>query len=188
MDRIRLDDEDWVEVGAVPDPAALCPDFECLWALHPAEPSVLVLYGRPVPIPRFQQAFGRDYRFSNQVSCAAPVPALLEPCLDWARTVDERINGLLLNWYDGSQGHRIGPHRDSAEGLVEGSPILTLSFGQARVFRMRRWRGEGRVDVEVGHGSVVLIPWHTNLRWTHEVVHRARDTGRRISVTARAFA
>ena len=190
MQRIPLGDRWWVEVGAAP--ADLCPPeparLEALWALHPTEHTVLVMYGKPVPIPRFQRAYGRDYRFSNQTSPAEPIPALLEPFLAWARTVDPRMNGLLLNWYDAAHGHRIGPHRDSQSGLVEGAPILTMSFGATRCFRLKRYRGTERVDVEVGHGSAVVIPWETNEAWTHEVPHRASDKGRRISVTVRAFA
>jgi hypothetical protein len=42
--------------------------------------------------------------------------------------------------------------------------------------------------VQVDDGTVIVIPWRTNQRWTHQVLHRAADTGRRISVTLRAFA
>src|SRR5262245_61668700 len=149
-------DAPFVEVGELPE--ELRPDdVEPLWALRPAEPDVLLLYGRQVPIPRFQRAYGRDYRFSNQTSVADAIPALLEPMLAWARALDPRINGLLVNWYDAAHKHYIGPHRDSPIGRVPDSPIVTMSFGASRCFRMRRYRGrpEERVDLEVGHGSVV---------------------------------
>lgn len=172
-------------------PAALRGDrdtFERLWTLHPAEHSVIHLHGRAVTLPRWQQAYGADYRFSGQVSAALPVPAAFAPYLAWCRQrIDPRLNGLLLNWYDGARGHYIGKHRDSCVGRFPGSDIVTISLGEARVFRMRRYKGQDRVDLTVPDGAVIIIPWATNRGWTHEVPRLARFTGRRISITARAF-
>jgi hypothetical protein len=46
----------------------------------------------------------------------------------------------------------------------------------------------GRVlDLAATHGAVFVMPFDTNEAWKHLVPHRARDRGRRISVTVRAF-
>jgi alkylated DNA repair dioxygenase AlkB len=164
--------------------------FEALWALHPAEfyemrqPGT----GATIPVPRWQQAYGHDYRYSGNVNRALPVPAILEPYLSWAQAaIDARLNGYLLNWYDAALSHRIGAHRDSTAGLVEGSPIVTISLGAARVFRLWSAQDKGHVDFEAAHGSVFMLPWETNKGVKHGVPHRASDTGRRISITLRAF-
>ncbi|HEY0255473.1 MAG TPA: alpha-ketoglutarate-dependent dioxygenase AlkB, partial [Kofleriaceae bacterium] len=71
---------------------------------------------------------------------------------------------------------------------VTGSPIVTVSLGAERVFRMRRWKGDNSPqDIPTGNGTVIVLPYDVNLAWTHEVPHSARATGRRISITARAF-
>lgn len=172
-------------------PSELIPgeeDLRAWWELHPAEFPEILMYGRPVKAPRWQQAFGMDYRFAGRVSRALPIPALLAPLLAWStERVDHRINGLLLNWYDAGLEHRIGPHRDKVGDLVVGTPIVTVSLGAERVFRMRPWRSTGVRDFAATHGTVFVMPFSTNLAWTHEVPHRAHDRGRRISVTARAF-
>jgi alkylated DNA repair dioxygenase AlkB len=134
--------------------------FDDLWALHPA-----VFYetrqpgtGLTVPVPRWQQAYGRDYRYSGNVNRALPIPPILEPYLAWMRSVfDARLNGLLLNWYDAELAHRIGPHRDSIAGLVEGTPIVTISLGAARMFRLSPAKGKGFVDFEAVHGAVFVV-------------------------------
>ncbi|MBX2803933.1 MAG: alpha-ketoglutarate-dependent dioxygenase AlkB [Myxococcales bacterium] len=190
MREVRLGDGHVVLVGntpmdRLPDPAGDA--FDRWWSLRPTTMDRLTLYGRSVALPRWQRAYGRDYHFSGQTSRAHPVPEVLEPGLAWARSIEPRVNGLLLNWYDAAEAHYIGPHRDSRAGLVEGAPILTLSLGAQRTFRLRPYKGTGKVDVVVGHGDVVVIPWQTNLTYTHEVPHFARDRGRRISLTARAF-
>ena len=46
------------------------------------------------------------------------------------------FNHVLINWYnDGS--HYIGPHSDSEAQIVEDSPIVSVSLGQERTFRIR---------------------------------------------------
>lgn len=117
------------------------------------------------------------------------MPENLAPLLTWAcQTIDPRLNGILLNWYDASQAHYIGKHRDSRTNMIEGAPIVTISLGSERVFRLRPWRREGAVlDFAAVNGAVFVMPYDTNLAWTHEVPHSARCTGRRISVTLRAL-
>lgn len=185
----RLDDEHVLFVGELP--AELVPDeegFERLWEMHPNEYQEIHLHGRQVRTPRWMRAYGADYHFSGQVSEAAPVPEEFEPIHDWVRaTVDPRLNGFLVIWYDAALGHYIGKHRDSTRNMIEGAPIITISLGAERVFRMRPWKGSGFRDFPTTPGRVFVMPYDTNLAWTHEVPKRASDEGRRISLTLRAF-
>jgi len=162
--------------------------FESAWGMHPDEYHEIMIHGRLVKTPRWQQAYGADYHYTGRVNRALPVPPLLEPLFAWARqALDRRLNGLLLNWYDGELGHYIGAHRDSTENMVEGAPIVTVSFGEERNFRLRPWKGKGYQNFPATHGSVFVMPWATNLNFTHEIPKVARHPGRRISVTLRAF-
>jgi len=167
-----------------------CLRFEELWDLHP---HVFHTVRQPftakmIPLPRWQQAYGRDYAYTGNVNVALPVPPILKPFLAWARAaIDGRLNGLVLNWYDGARRHYIGAHRDSTIGLVSNTPIVTISLGTTRVFRLRPRRGKGRADFRVAHGTVFVMPWQTNRNTTHEVPHQKSVIGRRISITVRAF-
>jgi len=185
----RLDDQHLLYVGEVP--RALCPDlagFERLWALHPASFHEIKMHGRLVKTPRWQQAFGADYRYTGNVNRALPVPDALAPLHDWLREhIDPRLNGLLLNWYDAERAHYIGKHRDSTINMIVGAPIVTVSFGAERTFRLRPWKGSGLRDFEARDGTLFVMPYETNLAWTHEVPHSGKSQGRRISITLRAF-
>lgn len=162
--------------------------FEALWTLHPQKSNEILIHGRMVAIPRWQQAYGRDYHFSGTVNQALPVPELLTPFLQWVSDeIDARLNGLLLNWYDPEHGHYIGTHRDHTRDLVPDTPIVTISLGHSRVFRLRPFQGRGFIDFEAGHATVFVMPWETNLGVKHEVPHSAKAKGQRISITARAF-
>ncbi|MFO0890978.1 MAG: alpha-ketoglutarate-dependent dioxygenase AlkB [Isosphaeraceae bacterium] len=163
--------------------------FEELWSLHPEEYHVIQMHGRPVRTPRWQQAYGRDYHYTGHVNAALPMLAELEPLVAWAReAIDARLNGALLNWYDGELDHYIGPHHDSTKGLVVGSPIVTVSLGQERTFRLTQPKTKDRRDFSAVDGAVFVTPWETNKTWKHQVLKSARLKGRRISVTLRAFA
>ena len=179
-------------VGRLPDtllPGAV--EFKQVWQLHPAEFHEILMHGRLVKTPRWQQAYGRDYHYTGKVNKALPVPPLLEPFLRWARqNVDEALNGLLLNWYDGQVGHYIGRHRDSILNIIPGTPIVTISLGEERMFRLRPWPTKPEatpIDFPARNGTVFVMPWETNRAFTHEVPASTRRTGCRISVTLRGF-
>jgi alkylated DNA repair dioxygenase AlkB len=163
--------------------------FQAAWDLHPAiRPSILI-HGRRVQVPRWQQAYGEDYRFSGLTSPAEPVSPLIAPLLAWARQeVHPELNAILVNWYVGAE-HYIGPHHDTTRRMLPGAPIVTVSFGEERVFRLSRGTGQGRVtrDFRTRDGTVFVIPRDTNDVWKHSVPKSARYTGRRISVTIRGF-
>jgi alkylated DNA repair dioxygenase AlkB len=165
--------------------------FEALWQMHPKEFHEIKIHGRVVKTPRWQQAYGVDYFYTGSVNTALPVPAVLLPYLQWSRqTVCPALNGLLLNWYDGRLGHYIGRHRDSIKHMHPGAPIVTISFGEERTFRLRQWHSktaEKRMDFQTRDGAVFVMSWKANQEFTHEVVRIKSQTGRRISVTLRAF-
>lgn len=175
--------------GRLPDAFAFDGvEFEELWAMHPEEYHVIQMHGRLVKTPRWQQAFGRDYHYTGRVNEALPVPVRLEPLLAWAReAIHGRLNGLLLNWYDGQLGHYIGPHHDSTKHMVAGAPIVTISLGEERIFRLTQPKTKERLDFPAQDGTVFVLPYDTNQVWKHEVPKSAKRLSRRISVTLRAF-
>lgn len=162
--------------------------FGDLWNQHPAEYPRILIHGRYVATPRWTQGYGRPYYDQGTRATIERLPPSFEPVMAAARdAIDGRLNTIHVNWYDAALRHYIGPHRDHRGGLVPGAPIVTISAGADRVFRLRPWRGKGRIDFAARDGTVFVIPYATNLAWTHEVPHRARDRGRRISITLRAL-
>ncbi len=174
--------------GKLPNNLQFSPlEFDHLWQLHPAEFHVIKMW-KPVKTPRWQQAYGVDYQYTGRVNQALPIPENLKPLHVWTRQhVFSELNGLLLNWYDGRQDHYIGKHRDSTINMVQGAPIVTISFGEERTFRLRPWKRPGKRDFLASNSSVFIMPYSTNLAWTHEVTRSKKLLGRRISATFRAF-
>lgn len=187
--RYDLNENHYMLSGYVPHELQVAGNvFEEMWALHPSDYHEITMHGRKVKTPRWQQAYGMDYHYTGRVNHALPVPALLQPYLLWTQqTIDPRLNGILLNWYDGRLGHYIGKHRDSTKNMQPESPIVTISFGEERTFRLRPWKGEGYQDFMTYPGRVFVMPYATNLAWTHEIPASQGAVGRRISLTFRAF-
>jgi alkylated DNA repair dioxygenase AlkB len=172
-----LDDGHHFHVGRLPE--SLRPDaagVEALWSLHPDRYHVIRMHGRPVETPRWQQAYGVDDHDTGRTNAALPVPHELDPFQDWARrAIDDRLYGLLVNWYDGALGHYIGPHHDS------------VTLGEERVFRLTHPGRRLTCDFRAEPGTVFVMPYDTNLTWKHAVPRFARHRGRRVSLTLRAL-
>ena len=64
--------------------------------------------------------------------------------------------------------------------MLPGAPIVTMSFGEERVFRNSRGKGLGREtrQFRAKDGTVFVIPRDTNVVWKHSVPKSARYTGR----------
>lgn len=184
-----LSDQNTFWTGLLPQELHLnATQFDDLWNLHPNEYHEIKIHSRLVKTPRWQQAYGEDYHYTGRVNKALQVPEQLASFLDWAqKQIDPRLNGLLLNWYDGRLGHYIGKHRDSIVNMQKDSSIVTLSFGEERVFRLRPWKGSGFLDFKASSGSLFVLPYSTNLNWTHEVPYAEKYQKKRISITIRAF-
>ncbi|MFK7807149.1 MAG: alpha-ketoglutarate-dependent dioxygenase AlkB [Saprospiraceae bacterium] len=165
-------------------------EFDEIWKLHPEYYHTVKWYGKEVLTPRWQQSYGKSYSYTGSRNNALPIPERLKPFLNWSReNIDSRLNGLLLNWYDGEKGHYIGAHRDTTKDLLKDSPVVTISLGEERVFRFRphKEKRKGKQDFLLENGSALVIPWNTNLDWTHEVPNFKRYSKKRISVTLRAY-
>lgn len=163
-------------------------DWQMIWDAHPPEQMKIKIYDKEANVPRWVQAYGKDYAYSGQIAKALPIPDWLSPFFDRAKEISPTLNGVLVNWYDGQLKHRIGPHRDNESDLQVGSDIVTISLGEERVFRFRKFKTkDSPIDLVVKDKSILVIPWDTNMAYTHEVPHFARYAGKRVSLTFRTF-
>ena len=168
-----------------PPEALTFAEFEKLWALHPEEFGTFSFMGRTVPTPRWQQPYFFDYTFGGVHNKAATPPADLQPWFSYVQTHFPEINQMMVNWYQDGL-HYIGPHSDNPKPLVEGSQIITVSLGETRVLRFRQNKNIVR-DIELTHGTLLVMPWEANLNFTHEIVKTTRPVGRRICINFRTF-
>lgn len=100
MDLVRhdLDDKHAFFSGELPASLRLSPtQFEELWSIYAETFHEIKMHGKLVKTPRWQQAYGADYKYTGNVNRALPVPPSLEALHEWAReAIAPRLNGRLF--------------------------------------------------------------------------------------------
>ena len=168
-------------------------NFEELWNIHPVEHGQVIMYGKKIDVPRYQKSYGRDYNFTGMNHKAEVIPDEFKKFMDVVNGLYENytFNSLLVNWYvDGN--HYIGAHSDSTTQLVEDSPIVSISLGEIRKFRIKHKKTKEILkDIELKDKSIVAMCGKFQNELTHEIVKVAGDKGkkmgRRINLTFRVF-
>lgn len=57
--------------------------FSRFWSLHPEQYHTVKMFGKPTFTPRWQQAYGANYRYTGSINNALPIPRALLPILLW---------------------------------------------------------------------------------------------------------
>jgi alkylated DNA repair dioxygenase AlkB len=95
------------------------------------------------------------------------------------------FNSVLLNLYrDGRDG--MGWHSDDEPELGRDPVIASVSLGATRRFCLRhRRKKDQRLDVGLGHGSLLLMAGATQHHWVHAVPKTSVPVGQRVNLTFR---
>lgn len=166
--------------------------FEAIWKEHPEERHVVRVFGKSYPTPRWTASYLHEYAYSGTVSPALPLPECLEPLYKKALAFDPRFNQVMLNWYaDGT--HYMGAHSDDEPSLISDAPIMSISLGATRTFRIRdRVSKTILQDVPLKNGTCLVMESPCQQRYLHEIVKmngkKGKGVGRRINITFRCFA
>ena len=196
VERLDLSEESWLDFFNLSK--RLTPDldsFQVLWDLHPEEIAVVKIWNNEIPVPRFQQSYLRDYKFSGVVSKAKPLPEEFQPYLDWINGRKYGIfNEVLVNWYADGRNY-VCSHNDDERQLVPGSPIVTITLtgeGLPRIFRFRTKTDKSIVqDFETHNGNVIVMGGKCQKEFKHEIVKvtgkKVSQMAPRISITLRQF-
>lgn len=185
----KLNDTSWIITGKIP--ITLRYSFDELWSLHPENHDTVMMYGKEIPIPRYQSNYLRDYTFSGKSFPGKPLDPQFQPFLDWANSLGYgTFNGVLVNFYENK--HYIGPHRDGEQDLVDGSPIISLSLGGSRMFRVRKYSDKTKIlDLEMHDRDYIVMCGRMQREYTHEIVKisgkKLLGIGNRINITFRIF-
>lgn len=169
--------------------------FNELWELHPKEHHNVVIMGKEIPIPRYQDLYSNDpisYSFTGSTIESKPIPhPVVEDLLKIIQNIEgdegAKYNAIFVNWYDGGE-HYIGAHSDDEKDLVEGSSIYSFSFGDSRVFRIT---GKGNInykkDLLLKDGMMVVMGGDFQKELKHSVLKKRGSKEKRINFTVRAF-
>jgi len=149
----------------------------------------IAIFGARRPVPRLVAWHG-DPAAHYTYSGTAHSPRSWTPPLQRVRELTERLTGatfnaVLLNLYrDGRDG--MGWHSDDEPELGPAPVIASVSLGATRRFCLRHRRRKAlKLDLSLGHGSLLLMAGSTQRHWVHAVPKTSRPVGERINLTFR---
>lgn len=150
----------------------------------------LKLYGKTVPLPRLTAWYGeKQYAYSGIAMQAQPwneilllIKSRIEPLAKL------QFNSVLLNLYrNGSDS--VSWHSDDEPELGKNPMIGSVSFGGVRkfAFKHRYDKSLDRVEVDLNHGSFLLMAGETQHCWMHQIPKTRRSVAPRINLTFRVI-
>jgi alkylated DNA repair dioxygenase AlkB len=167
-------------------------DFETLWECHPSEYGKVKVFGKEYDTPRWQQSYLRDYKFSGVSHTSLPLPECLKEVFEIIKGYDDRINGVLINWYN--EEHYIGYHSDDESDLLDSSGIYCITYmenvNNSRRFLLQSKTTKEVKQIDLKHNSLIIMCGKTQITHKHSIPKLRKcdgHPGRRISITFRAF-
>lgn len=148
------------------------------------------LYGKEI-ITRREVAWHGDapyqYTYSHSTKTALPWTPTLEKLKAQVEAASgETYNCCLLNLYhSGEEG--MAWHADDEKELVPNGAIASVSLGPARRFVFRHKRDKDKCEIELAHGSLLVMQGATQTHWEHSLPAMRRVKNPRINLTFRTI-
>ena len=166
-------------------------NFDDIWRLKPQNRHIIRIYGREIEQPRWTQSYLQDYVYSGSRAKARALPDELKQVYEKVLEYDDRFNQILVNWYENGSNY-IGAHSDDISQLIPNSPILSLSYGGTRKFRIRDKKTKKIIkDLLLRDRMCVIMKDDFQEKFTHEIVKIGGKKGlnypSRINITFRCF-
>src|ERR1043165_275852 len=147
-------------------------------------------YGKEMDLPRLTAWYGdvgASYTYSN-ISMDSPAwtPTLMCIKQKIEKVTGARFNSVLLNYYrDGKDS--VSWHRDNEPELGKNPVIASASFGDTRRFQFKHIKRKdlNRVDVELTHGSLLIMQGTTQEFWLHQIPKTSKPKKPRVNLTFR---
>jgi len=146
------------------------------------------MYGKTLMFPRLTSWYGdsdKPYTFSgitltpNQWS-----KELLEIKNNIESKWSIQFNSVLLNLYrDGKDS--ISWHTDAEKELGNNPVIASVNFGATRKFQLRYKQTKEKIEIELKHGSLLIMLGELQHYWQHQVPKTKKKVGERINLTFR---
>lgn len=192
---LKIKDEAYLYQGKLPKYLREYSDkvFDELWNCHPQDQGVVRMFGKLTKVPRFQQPYMKSYKFSGVNHQAIDLPDKFNPYLEWINKQKyHKYNGVLVNYYRNGDDY-IGRHSDNESELAKGVPIVSISLGKTRTFRLRDKENNESIikDIKMPNNTYLIMAgkkFQTTIK--HEVIkekYNEDEDNRRINITFRVF-
>lgn len=149
-----------------------------------------VIFGKKIITKRKVAWYGEkpfEYTYSNTTKTALPWTPELKELKQLAELeTGETFNSCLLNLYhNGDEG--MAWHSDGEKDLKKNGAIASLSFGAQRKFAFKHKQSDIKVEVELEHGSLLVMKDTTQTYWLHRLPPTKKVSNARINLTFRTI-
>lgn len=151
----------------------------------------MMMYGKKVLFPRLMAWHGdagSSYAFSGTTYQPKPwTPPLLEIRRRIEPVAGVTFNSVLLNLYRNGKD-AMGWHADDEPELGQNPVIASVNLGASRRFMLRyKTDHQLKYELELGHGSLLVMKGTLQHYWQHQVPKTARPLPSRINLTFRVI-
>ncbi len=164
--------------------------FERLERETPWQGGTIKLFGKTHAIPRLECYYsqnGESYSYSGRNLSVFPLPDYLKTLLDRVQRVsDQAFNAVLLNYYRNERDSN-GWHADDEKELGLNPVIASVSLGATRVFQCKHKTQALRKNLELTHGSLLIMGGEMQHYWKHQIAKSPQVLGPRINLTFRTI-
>ena len=162
--------------------------LETAIAATPWRKDVINIMGKQIPIPRLQNWFGdpsTSYTYSRIRLQAVAFPQWMEKLrMDVETETGKPFNRALVNYYrDGRDS--VDWHADDELELGPEPIIASVSLGQERAFLLRHKTTKERLNINLPHGSLMMMGSGIQEHWHHSIAKDKNVVGPRINFTFR---
>ena len=148
------------------------------------------MYGKQVNFPRLTAWYGdndKPYSFSGITLKPKPWNTELNEIKQKIEPLSHVcFNSVLLNQYR-SGNDSISWHTDAEKELGLNPVIASVNFGATRKFQLRHIHTKDKLEIELTHGSLLIMQGELQHYWQHQVPKTSKIVGERINLTFRAI-
>jgi alkylated DNA repair dioxygenase AlkB len=151
----------------------------------------IMMYGKELPLPRLSAWYGdnnKPYTYSGITLNPLPwTDELLQIKEKIEAEAKVKFSSVLLNRYRDGQDY-VGWHTDAEKELGKNPIIGSVNFGATRKFQLRRIDDhKEKFEVELKHGTFLMMGGSTQHFWQHQVPKTALKIGERLNLTFRVI-
>lgn len=147
------------------------------------------IFGKRTPLPRLTAWYGdegKSYTYSGIEQHPEPWTSVLLSIKARIEKVSKvKFNSVLLNLYRNGKDS-VSWHSDDEPELGQDPIIGSVSFGGTRRFCLKHKQSKNcKVEIELPHGSFLLMRCETQQHWLHQVPKTSKSVNPRINLTFR---
>ena len=188
---IKLQDAELLYHPAFYDKAESDRIFKTLLETIEWKQDKIMMYGKELPLPRLSAWYGdnnKPYTYSGITLNPLPwTEELLQIKEKIEAEAKVKFSSVLLNRYRDGQDY-VGWHTDAEKELGKNPVIGSVNFGATRKFQLRRIDDhKEKFEVELKHGTFLVMQGSTQHFWQHQVPKTATKIGERLNLTFRVI-